>query len=128
MKTRLLRGIALFWLLGITYYLGTDVYASVTMHSLPRETAIRIVSAVWVGCAAVFLLRGQAAGWWIVVAFLWFMLGGHTSRVLAQPSPVANLRTLEPVAWLVGWLLVLAWLRSNVGGRSGVVAATHPQR
>jgi len=128
MKTRLIRGIALLWLVGITYYLSTDIYASVTMHALPRETGIRIVAAVWVGCAAVFLLRGQAAGWWIVVAFFWFMLGGQTSRLLSQPNSVASSTTLEPLAWSVGWLLVLAWLRSNVGGRSGVVGLTHPGR
>lgn len=128
MKARLLRGIALFWLVGITYYLCTDIYAAVTMPSLPRETAVRIVAAVWVASAALLLLRGQAAGWWIVVAFLWFTLGGQTNQLPAQRNPTANFTTLEPFVWLLGWLTVLAWLRSNVGGRSGVAGLTHARQ
>jgi len=123
-KTRLLRLIAVFWLAGIAYYLITDIYAVVIMQSLPRNAAVRIVAALWIECAAMLLIFRRAAGWWLVVAFLWLALGGQISGLLAQPNPTLSVRSAEPFAWILGWLLVLMWLRSNIGGRSGVVRAT----
>ena len=121
MKKRLVQLIALVWLLGSIYYAVTDLSSIVAGRGLAgRAEVVRLAAALWVGSAAVLLLSRPAVGWWVIVAYNWFALGGQTTRWLAQRDLAVSLRGLAPFLWIIGWLMVLVWLRSNVAGRSGV--------
>ena len=121
MKKRLVQLIALVWLLASIYYATTGLSSIVAGRGSPgRAEVVRLAAALWVGSAAALLLSRRAAGWWVIVAFNWFALGGQTNRWLAQRDLAVSLRGLEPFLWILGWLLVLVWLRSNFAGRSGI--------
>jgi hypothetical protein len=130
MKRHVSRVLALVWLLGAIYYVSSLSYATLVDGARPsRQSVTLLVASLWVGSAAILLIRGRVQGWWALMIFMWVAAGGHLSRLFSRPETPVTLASAEPFIWVGVFLAMLTWLRSNVGGRSAFTerGAVQPQ-